>query len=337
MAENSKIEWTDHTFNAWIGCTAVSAACDFCYAEALTDRYGLVEWGPHADRRRTSAANWAKVRRWNRAAADGGKRAKVFCSSLADVFDNHKSILPKWREDLWCLIEETPNLDWLLLTKRPQNIHRFIPAEWAEEGCPDNVWLGVTVENQDEADRRIPALLNVICSVHFLSMEPLLGPVNIEAYIHDSDCDLDASDGKGCMCIETGGPFERTVDWVIVGGESGPQARPSNPQWFRDIRDQCSVARVPFLFKQWGEWGPDRGPGADGKDPIIEGKARCVVFDAPFSDVPLFYANGYGVPAGYVGKGSWAYRLGKKRAGRELDGVTHDGFPFTKRHDRLRR
>lgn len=236
MAENSKIEWTTHTFNPWIGCTKVSGACDFCYAEAWAERFGQVQWGPHADRRRTKT--WGNPVRWNREAEGATERPRVFCASLADVFDNHKSIAPEWRADLWALIEATPNLDWLLLSKRPQNIARYIPPAWRDRGCPQNVWIGATVENQEEYDRRVPHLRAIKARVRFLSMEPLLGSV-----------DLDSCYG---------------IDWVITGGESGPQYRRADPDWFRSLRDQCERAGVPFLFKQW--------EGAS--QPIIKAKGR---------------------------------------------------------------
>jgi len=223
MGENSKIEWTTHTFNPWVGCTKVSPACDGCYAETWAERFGQVEWGPHAERRRTKT--WGNPVKWNREAEGAAEPPRVFCASLADVFDNHKSILPQWREDLWALITATPNLDWLLLTKRPQNIRRFAPPSWYVRGCPNNVWLGTTVENQEEFDRRVPHLNLMPARVRFLSMEPLLGPVNM-----------------GTM---------RGLHWIITGGESGANYRPANPDWFRSLRDQAARAGVPFLFKQW--------------------------------------------------------------------------------------
>lgn len=182
MAENSTIAWTDHTFNPWIGCQKVSAACDNCYAESYDQRWNKGErWGPHAIRTRTAVPYWNQPAKWNRKAAETQARSRVFCASLADVFDNHKSVLAEWREDLWNLIRETPNLDWLLLTKRPQNIQKYLPADWGD-GYP-NVWLGTTVENQEEADRRIPHLLSVPAALHFLSCEPLLGEVDLSPYI----------------------------------------------------------------------------------------------------------------------------------------------------------
>lgn len=222
MAENSGIEWTTHTFNPWIGCTKVSAACDHCYAEAWDNRFGGHRWGPHAHRTRTKT--WGNPIKWNRQAEWATDRPRVFVASLADVFDNHKSIEPAWRRELWALIRQCPYLDFLLLTKRPQNISRYLPDDW--NGGYQNVWLGCTVENQTEADRRIPHLISVPAVVHFLSMEPLQGPVDLRDYIRD-------------------------IEWVIVGGESGPQYRPSHPDWFRGLRDQCDIAGVPFLFKQW--------------------------------------------------------------------------------------
>ncbi len=232
MAENSGIEWTHHTFNPWIGCTKVSAACDHCYAETWDARFKGDRWGPHADRTRTKT--WGKPRRWNELAKGAAERPRVFCASLADVFDNHKSIRESWRHDLWTLMADTPNLDWLLLTKRPQNIARFVPGWMGPMSWPENIWIGTTVENQVEAERRIPSLLEVPARVRFLSMEPLLGPVDLTPWL--------------------GGEFG--INWVIAGGESGSDYREADPDWFRSLRDQCASAGVPFLFKQWG--GPSR-------------------------------------------------------------------------------
>jgi protein gp37 len=227
MAKHTTIEWADHTFNPWVGCTKVSAACDQCYAEAWDQRFnGGLHWGPHADRRRTKT--WGDPVRWNREAEAKGVRELVFCASLADVFDNHRSIRESWRSDLWRLIQRTPHLVWLLLTKRPQNITKMLPEAFGSPAWGvgwDNVWLGTTVENQTEFDRRVPHLTAVPARVHFLSMEPLQGPVN-----------MGGLDG---------------VEWVITGGESGPAFRHADPDWFRSLRDQAIGAGVPFLFKQW--------------------------------------------------------------------------------------
>ena len=271
MAENSKIEWTDHTFNPWTGCTKVSPACDNCYAESWAKRSGLVEWGPHAERRQTSPANWKQPIKWNRQAERDGERRKVFCASLADVFDN--AVPEEWRDDLWRMIANTGHLDWLLLTKRPQNIAKMLPTAWAPRGWP-NVWLGTTVENQTEADRRIPHLLAVPAATRFLSCEPLLGPVNLRGIRRFNpkgepwiDClrglvtrgdYLARSPDESSFNVRTQviPPELPKIDWVICGGESGGNARPMHPDWARGLRDQCAVAGVPFFFKQMTKKAP---------------------------------------------------------------------------------
>jgi protein gp37 len=157
--ENSKIEWTDNTFNPWIGCQKVSPGCDHCYAEAMMDhRYGKVQWGPHGERKRTSEENWKKPLRWERQASESGRRIRVFCASLADIWDN--KVPRDWRADLFGLISETPNLDWLLLTKRPSNIERMVDKAISNmKSWPwPNVWLGTTAEDQEHYDQRGPFL-----------------------------------------------------------------------------------------------------------------------------------------------------------------------------------
>jgi len=322
MSENSKIEWTDHTFNPWEGCQKVGPGCDHCYAETRNARFGggtAVNWGPSAPRRRTSAANWRKPLAWDAAHAEffavHGRRQRVFCASLADVFDN--AVDPAWRQDLADLIMKTPNLDWLLLTKRIGNAGAMI-GEMFLDGAPDNVLLGATVVNQAEADRDIPKLLRVAVARRFLSMEPLLGPADLtrididghrEIYPLTGSTDCEDADGKPT-------PDLPRIVWVIVGGESGPGARPMHPAWVRDIRDQCEAAGVPFLFKQWGEWCP-RGPESLGY-PLVEGVPRIRLTE--FGD------NGSDLAA----RGEdhvWMNRAGKHAAGRLLDGVQHDGFP----------
>lgn len=239
VAENSKIEWTDHSFNPWVGCTKVSPACDHCYAEAWSKRTGHAELWRGA-RRRTSAANWRQPIKWDREAAAEGVRRNVFCASLADVFDNQAE--PQWRADLWALIRATPNLDWQLLTKRPQNIAKMLPADWGSGYR--NVWIGTTVENEREAARRIPFLLAVPAVVHFLSVEPLLERITLPLHRGRS-----------------------RVDWVIVGGESGPRFRPMKSRWVREIRDQCVREDVAFFFKQWGGLRPkSAGRKLDGRE-----------------------------------------------------------------------
>lgn len=315
MAENSKIEWTDHTFNPWTGCTKVSPACDHCYAEGWAKRSGHVEWGPHGNRRRTSESNWKQPLKWNREAEAAGVRRKVFCASLADVFDNHKSILPTWRTDLWNLIRMTPWLDWQLLTKRPQNIARYLPEDWGN-GWP-NVWLGTTVENQEEADRRIPHLLAVPAALRFLSCEPMLGLIDLLRLQPKNATWLDCLNGRehiGTATVST----ESKIDWVIVGGESGHGARPMHPDWARSLRDQCAAAGTPFFFKQWGDWTPGEnvnkggtltGASWFGGKWILQTITERASEEMHRDDAPD------------------VWRVGKRHAGRLLDGKLHDGFP----------
>lgn len=275
MAKNSNIEWTHHTFNPWVGCTKISPACDNCYAEAWDKRYGGAHWGAKAPRRRTTQQNWKQPLKWNAEAAAAGERHRVFCASLADVFDNKAP--QEWRNDLFDLIRATPHLDWLLLTKRPQNIAKMLPKDWGAGWS--NIWLGTTVENQTEAQKRIPALLAVPAKLHFLSCEPLLSALDLTI--------LDADDGEitpltsvpwsmivdhwrdtsdnwkdefcdwyGLESVPTTGIAQPALGWIICGGESGSNARPMHPDWARSLRDQCAAAGVPFFFKQWGAWAP---------------------------------------------------------------------------------
>lgn len=230
MAENSGISWTDNTFNPWIGCTKVSPACDFCYAETWDNRFGGERWGPKAARSRTKIQNWNKVRKWNRIAGETGAATIVFSASLADIFDNHRSIDPEWRKDFWDLVRETPNLSWMLLTKRPQNIAKFLPEDWGSGYA--HVALGASAENQEEADRRIPVLLEVPAACRFLSMEPLLSEVILPRETLGQD----------------------KISYLIAGGESGAQARKTDIAWVRSVRDQALAAGIGFHFKQWGEY-----------------------------------------------------------------------------------
>ena len=233
MAENSNIEWTTHTFNPWMGCAKVSHGCKNCYAEAMFDhRLQQVKWGMNGVRKKTSPSNWAKPRMWNRRAKAGNRRDRVFCASLADVFEAHPTIQAEWRAELWKLMEETPHLDWLVLTKRPESIAFLVPKRWLDGDWPNNVWVGTSVENQQRAEERIPQLLEIPAPVRFLSCEPLLESVDLTQWLDDS------------------------IDWVIAGGESGSNARPMEGRWARSLRDQCRFYATPFFFKQWGEFNP---------------------------------------------------------------------------------
>lgn len=232
MAENSKIEWTDHTFNPWIGCTKVSPACDHCYAENMMDtRYGRVKWGAGEDRSRTSVANWQKPKKWNREALAAGTRPLVFCASLADVFDNE--VEEKWRHDLFKLIEDTPALIWLLLTKRIGNVLKMTDPLRGNQLLPANTAIGATMANQQEYDRDRRKLKEVAhhCTPMFTfgSFEPMLGPIVLD---HDAP------------------------DWIICGGESGQHARMMEPGWARAMRDGSVRLGRKFFMKQMARKEP---------------------------------------------------------------------------------
>jgi protein gp37 len=237
MAEQTSILWTDHTFNPWRGCTKVSDGCKFCYAEAQQDlRLKAVHWGPNGTRVVAAVSTWREPLTWNRAARRAGERRRVFCASLADVFEDRPD-LEQPRARLWELINQTTGLDWLLLTKRAHRIAECLPADWGS-GWP-NVWLGTSVENKKDGLPRIEHLRRIPAVVHFLSAEPLL---------------------------EDLGPIDLTgIDWVIVGGESGRNYRPMDHMWARGLRDHCRRNGVAFFFKQSAGSKPGTGIDLDGE------------------------------------------------------------------------
>lgn len=271
MGNQTKIAWCDMTFNPWIGCEKVSPGCAHCYAEAMNSRFKGGNWGKGAPRRRTSEANWRLPLRWNDKASRRGERLKVFCASMADWLDDAVPI--DWLADLLDLIRQTPFLDWLLLTKRPENwrkqmqeaLAEIAECDWPDDEeselyrwlyqwvgvkdsvlgfvskPPENVWIGVTMEDQLRADLRLPALLDIPAVVRFVSAEPLLGPLDLS------------------VCYD--GFIERIhpgIDWVICGGESGPGCRPMKTAWASSLRRDCRNAGVPFFMKQLGGH-PDKG------------------------------------------------------------------------------
>ena len=331
------ITWCDFTFNPWWGCTKISPACTNCYAATFAKRVGWNIWGGESDRRFFDDAHFNEPIRWNKRAEFEGRRLRVFCGSMCDVFEDRDELLSQ-RLYLFDVIRRTPNLDWLLLTKRPENIIKLSLAtlhiqeanfakwdfttdwisRWFSTGVdflPHNVWLGTTVENQEYADKRIPALISAAARVHFLSCEPLLGAIDLKQYLNAPDC----------------------IDWVIVGGESGLSARPSHPDWFRSLRDQCANAGVPFHFKQLGEYGTSwrKGFSEDG-EPVF----KMFTNFQQWVNHAQSWING-GTCIDMTGKimkcGSdmenaqypvaILKRLGKKKAGRLLDGVEHNEFP----------
>lgn len=228
MGEQTGISWTGSTFNPWFGCQKVSPACTNCYAETFTKRIGLKVWGPDSDRKFFSDKHWNEPLRWNKKAAAAGVRHRVFCASMADVFEDRPDLVQE-RERLWRLIEATPWLDWQLLTKRPENITRLMPGP-----VRPNVWVGTTVEDQKWAEVRLPELVKVPAVVRFVSYEPALGAVDFTPWAHD-------------------------LHWIIAGGESGAHVRPPDHAWFRAVRDQCAAAGIAYFFKQHGGRFPGEG------------------------------------------------------------------------------
>jgi protein gp37 len=304
--EGSGISWTDNTHNEWLICTKVSAGCDNCYAEPLVvTRMGRGEWGKGKPRALTSEANRRKPFAWNRQAEKEGRRIKVFTASLSDVFD--EEVPDAWRNGLFDTIRATPHLDWLVLTKRLAKMRRYVGdmVEWRE--LPPNVWWGCSVENQPTADQRIPELLKLRALVGdaplWLSVEPLIGGVDLEK--------ISLGCGHTPLHCACSAPCDHAkVDWVIVGGESGPGARPMHPDWARSLRDQCVAAGVAFHFKQWGEWAPGKEhPGAITRGP------NTVNWSAAGKDNP------------FAKSGVCMVKVGKKAAGRILDGREWNEFP----------
>ncbi|WP_306600735.1 DUF5131 family protein [Geothrix sp. 21YS21S-2] len=350
MAENTKIEWCDHTVNFWWGCTKVSPACLNCYAErqdahfhphlAPRDRFQgekalSSHWGPAAPRLVRVEAATREAMKYERQAVALGRRFRVFTNSMSDFFEDRRD-LDQARLQALEVIRLTPHLDWLILTKRPEAIVGLLKRaegatpssgmsdwlrNWLNGIPPANVWLGTTVENQEMVEPRIWELIRTPAAVRFLSCEPLLGPLELRL-----------------MEQWLGFTQARSlIHWVICGGESGPGARPMHPNWARGLRDQCQEAGVPFLFKQWGEWGASaqhmstgepvfrvfenadhwwaKGPTWMSKGDILldaAGEHLRNSGDLMLSRYPPFTAM---------------RKLGKTRAGRLLDGVEHNGYP----------
>lgn len=407
MGETTKIEWCHHTFNPWRGCTKVAAGCANCYAESQAKRNPktLGIWGDQGTRVVASEAMWQEPLKWNKQAAEEGVPKRVFCASMADVFEdwqgrpvfspikvddelqqpvawygpvkskerisdeichagqmlgcgagsNFRVMFEKYRpatlddvrRRLFALIDATPNLDWLLLTKRPDNILRMWPAYFPggyiseagsmnQQGARPNVWLGTSIATQPDADTNIPELLKCrdLAPVLFLSAEPLLGAVYLRHYLsHSINCAGYRHSGaffpSHCNC---GAP---NIKWLIAGGESGRNAKPMHPDWARSLRDQCQAAGVPFFFKQWGEFG-------SGSINLMNGEPCFRYFSSKeqWINKASSWVNG-GICVDQAGKicrvGSdfeqanypvtIMHEIGKKAAGRLLDGREWNEFP----------
>ncbi|MGI5223016.1 DUF5131 family protein [Nocardia sp. CA-290969] len=323
MMTKTSIEWTDETWNPVTGCDKVSPGCDHCYAEGIANRFAGTPQFPNGfavtlhPERLTHPLRWKKPRR-------------VFVNSMSDLF--HDQISDRYIAQVWAIMAATPQHTYQVLTKRHGRMRSLLSStefdlavaeEWTKLGTTagsvredhtppyplPNVWLGVSAEDQRWADIRIPALLDTPAAVRFVSAEPLLGPIDLDGPLDQTGAHrpkltywLTGRPGFAEDGTLTTGP---RLDWVIVGGESGHGARPMDPVWARSLRDQCTAAGVAYLFKQWGEWVPT-GFGFGQFDP------------------PDYLI---GSPVDDLGFRQIVRRVGKKKAGRELDGRTWDQYP----------
>lgn len=346
--ENSKIEWTNHTFNPWHGCMKVSDGCKNCYAAKQDNRYHHNDphWGPNSPRKPMSDDYWRQPIKWNRVAGIAGVTAKVFCASMADVFESNETLkhypsqlmVADARLRLFQLIATTPHLIWQLLTKRPDNIipviesihgplemHDFFEdgnkeylaqykeaysmlTNWLNGKPPVNVWLGTSVEDQPNADKRIRDIYQVPAYIRFISYEPALGPINItQEKINYSVPTRYTEDGTGIEWTDPGNKFIG-IDWVICGGESGDGSRYIHPDWATSIRDQCKAAGIPFFFKQWGEYLP---------------KCQSDVLTIDMSSIKKIQFKSPHNPD----KMNEYFKMGKYLSGSLLDGIEYKEFP----------
>jgi protein gp37 len=346
MADKTAISWCDATFNPWWGCQKVSPACDHCYAERDAKRFtsGMVLWGVDSERRVFDEKHWRAPLTWAKTTpAKLGRRPRVFCASMGDWLDLDAPLSEFVR--LLETIRLTPELDWLLLSKRIGNWRKRLEAAadatvgtgalnlWISQWLfaskpPANVWLGATVVNQEEADRDIPKLLMMPARVRFLSIEPMLGRVDLcealDIWWNQSSGALERGERQFSRYGNQREPDPR-LHWVIAGGESGPGARPMHPDWARSLRDQCAAAGVAFHFKQWGEHSVHEV----GEDGAIEPPCSMTISGLQLWRDGMWAAPPPTTPAGEVFKDGnvFALKVGKKAAGRLLDGVEHNGFP----------
>lgn len=322
MAESTKIEWTDATVNFWWGCTKVGPGCDHCYAEAWAQRFDESLWGAGVPRRKVKSAmpTLAKLHRGaDRWEAKHGRRRRVFLQSMSDLFD--KEVPDEWFAEAWTGISMASRLELQIVTKRIS----FVEKRLADRTWPQHAGLIISVVNQEEADRDIPRLLDLKARLSIpwvgLSMEPLLGPVDLRDFTHPVGVGSKPASSGFAGDFLAPASIRPGLDWVIVGGESGPGARPMHPDWARSLRDQCAAAGVPFLFKQWGDWLPVIDRERDDPDWRRD-------YSNEYADRGntkwLNLAGG----CGFHGERFHVMRrIGKKDAGRFLDGVEHNGFP----------
>ena len=350
MAETS-IEWTDFTVNFWWGCTKVGPGCDHCYAEAWDKRTGSAHWGPHAERRKIKGAAAALRKIHDKAEAyraERGRWPRVFMHSMSDVFDN--AVPDEWRAEALIEAARANQTRIQIVTKRVGNVEEMAWRVW--HSWPQHIGLMITVCNQAEADRDIPKLLILKAKLGIpwvgLSIEPMLGPIDLTLdglscgpclRCCDDFPDPETGQFECRHCDGTSKGDEIELDWVICGGESGPHARPMHPDWARSLRDQCVAAGVPFLFKQWGEWGPGSYNMATGQAVFRQfkdhlnwvHKAETWVNGGICVDAKGRVMKTGGDMAMARDEGTFPvtiiHKIGKKAAGRLLDGRTWDEVP----------
>lgn len=339
-----------YTFNGWIGCTEVSPGCAHCYAARENERRHWVEkWGREQGRHHTTADYWKQPLKWARQAIKAGILRRVFCASLSDFLDDE--VPPQWKADLFGLIDQTleinaqgapgTGLEWLMLTKRHHRLNT-LPLHW-RANSPDGVRIGVSAENQKWADLRIPALLEVWAGKNFVSIEPQLGPVHLWQPGYFQTQALVQSTGSRLTVYER--VPGRGVQWVIVGGESGPEARPMHPMWALDLRYEARWAGVPFFFKQWGEYIPkvelqvlagrrkDYQSSADPDAPAVITDGE-LLDPEPWGTLDI-QGRWYPETSTFNGRQldnennqeTTLYRVGRERAGATLEGLTVQEFP----------
>lgn len=315
MGKETEIGWVNRvladgrtipggTFNIVWGCVEAGPECNNCYAKTWANRMGYDVWGKHSPRRVLSESYWQQPIAWNRKAAEMGEVKLVFCSSMADVFEDHPTV-NRERVKLWPLIQSTPWLTWLLLTKRPENIISMYPGSWLQ-APPHNVWLGTSAGNQKWADRRIPALIEAPAVLRFVSCEPLLGPLDLCNPVYGAPI--------------YGSLYRGGIGWVIAGGESASlhKARPMHPEWARGLRDQCQEAEIPYFFKQWGSWLPVATPRVGhGQMLTMDATGKILARPATWNQVMDSTGDVWG----------FEHYKSKHDTGRSLDGRKHSEIP----------
>ncbi len=362
MGAQTGVEWADRTFSPWWGCQEVSTGCTNCYAKTWAKRWGRnTLWGARGRREPVSESTWGDPVKWDKQAAAAGRVDLTFCASMADVFEDHPDVV-SLRKRLWELVYRTPNLIWMIPTKRPENVLDMVPQDWATYGMiswPGNVWIGTSVENDQTAAQRLNHLRRVPAPVRFVSAEPLLGPVDLTPWLscaHESLTGANEHPATLWQCDhchalftdeQRGTPITspQLVNWVITGGESGnnKRVRPAHPDWVRQIRDDCAANGVPFFFKQWGEYlpvvledAPEFAGGRAFTNPKTGNRVAAVMWplathwggQTERRPLQAGDVNGHGQ---MLDDNTIAIRVGKKNAGALLDGVEHRDFPAAAR------